>query len=34
MSKLPYQNELLPIEERIDDLMERMSIEEKVKRKR
>lgn len=31
MSKLPYQNESLPIEERIDDLMERMSVEEKVK---
>ena len=31
MSKLPYQNESLSIEERIDDLMNRMSIEEKVK---
>lgn len=31
MSKLPYQNPQLPIEERVDDLMSRMSVEEKVK---
>ena len=31
MSKLPYQNEELSINERIDDLMSRMSVEEKVK---
>lgn len=31
MSKLPYQNETLSIEERVEDLMSRMSVEEKVK---
>lgn len=31
MSKLPYQNVELSIDERIDDLMSRMTVEEKVK---
>ena len=31
MNKLPYQNEKLPITERVTDLMSRMSIEEKVR---
>lgn len=31
MSKLPYQNENLSVEERVEDLVSRMSVEEKVK---
>lgn len=31
MSKLPYQDEKLSIDDRIDDLMSRMTVEEKVK---